>query len=68
MDPGDEDPQETHPAHKELAKPAKKLPTASHTMATSCTYILTSGIRKGKQCRFKTLDKTGKFCHHDKQT
>ena len=40
----DEDPQETSPgpAHKELAKPPKKLP------ATSCTHILTSGVRKDK--------------------
>ena len=68
--PGDEDPQETSPGlvNKESAKPAKKLPAASCTPATSCTYILMSGIRKGKQCRFKASDKNGKFCHHNKQT
>ena len=68
--PGDEDPQETSsgPVHKELAKPVKKLSAASCTPATSCTYILTSGVRKGKQCRFKVLDGASKFCHHHKQT
>ena len=30
---------------------------------------LTSGIRKGKKCKLKTSDETGKFCnHHKKQT
>ena len=68
--PGDEDHQETFPGpvHKETAKPAKKLPAASCTPATSCTYILTSGVRKGKQCRFKASDERGKFCHYHKQT
>ena len=61
---GDEDPQETSPGpvHKESARPAEKLPAAS------CTHILISGVRKGKQCRFKASDKTGKFCYHHKQT
>ena len=58
----DEDPQEISPVHKESARPAKKLPAAS------CTHILTSGISKGNQCWFKASDKTGKFCHHHKQT
>ena len=68
--PSDEDPQETSsgPVHKELAEPAKKLPAAGRTPATSCTHILTSGVRKGKQCRFKASDETGKFCHHHRQT
>ena len=63
----DESPQETspRPAHKE---PTKKLRATSRTPSTSCTHILTSGIRKGKQCRFKASDKTGKFCYHHKQT
>ena len=58
-------PQKTFPGsiHKELTKPIKKIPAAS------CTHILTSGIRKGKQCRLKASDKTGKFCHcHKRQT
>ena len=42
-----EDPQETSPLHKESTRPAKNHPAAC------CTYILTSGVRKGKQCRFK---------------
>ena len=53
--PGDEDPQETSSA---------KIPNFA---AASCTYILTKGVRKGKQCRFRASDKTGKFCHHHKQ-
>ena len=57
----DENPQETSLVHKELAKPEKKLPDPS------CTHIFTSRIRKGKQCRLKASDKTGKFCHHHKQ-
>ena len=58
---GDEDPQETSPA---LVKPAK-IPNFA---AASWTYILTKGIRKGKQCRFRASDEAGKFCHHHKQT
>ena len=58
-------PQKTSPGplHRELTKPAKKLSAASRNLVTSCTYILTSGIRKGKQCRLKAYDKTGKFCN-----
>ena len=57
-----EDHQKTSPGlvFKELTKPAKNL------LATSCTYILTSGIRNGKQCRLKASDKTGKFCNYRK--
>ena len=64
-------PQKTSPGplHKEPTKPAKKLSAASRNLVTSCTYILTSGIRKGKQCRLKAYDKTGKFCNcHKRQT
>ena len=59
-DPVDESRQETSPG-----EPTKK-PHA--TSASSSTHILTSGVRKGKQCRFKASDKTGKFCHHHKYT
>ena len=41
------------PVHRALAKPAKNLSTASRTPVTSWTYILTSGIKKGKQCKLK---------------
>ena len=54
--PDEEDPQETSPA---------KIPKFA---AASCTYILTKGVRKGKQCRFRASDEAGKFCHHHKQT
>ena len=56
----DEDSQETSPA---LFKPAKILKFAS----ANCAYILTKGVRKGKQCRFRASDEAG-FCHHHKQT
>ena len=60
----DEGPQETSPgqAQKESSKAAKMLPAAS------CTHILTSGVGKSKQCRFKASDKTGKFYLYYKQT
>ena len=51
-----EDPQKASPA---------KIPNFA---AAGCTFILTKGVRKGKQCRFRALDKVGKFCHHHKQT
>ena len=60
-----EDPQKTSPGlmHKESTKPAKKIPVAS------CTHILTSDIRKDKQCRQEVSDKTDKFCkYHKRQT
>ena len=67
--PDDEDPQKTSSVHKELAKTAKKLPAAGRTLVTSCTYILTSGVRKSKQCRLKASDETGKFWnYHKRQT
>ena len=52
----DEDPQETSPA---------KIPNFA---TASCTYILTKGVRKGKQCKFGASDEAGKFCHHHKET
>ena len=42
--PGDEGPQEKSPGEQ-----TKKLPATGRTPATSCTHILTSGVRKGKQ-------------------
>ena len=54
--PDDEIPQETSPV------PSKPK------FAAGCTYILTKGVRKGKQCRFRASDETGKFCYHHKQT
>ena len=66
---GNKDPKKTspEPVHKEPAKPAKKLPVAGRTLVTSCTYILTSGVRKGNQCRLKASDKTDKFCNYRKR-
>ena len=61
--PDNETPQETS-----LGEPTKKPPVTGRTSAASCIHVLMSGIRKGKQCRFKALDETGKFCHHHKQT
>ena len=52
---GDEDLQETSPA---------KIPN----FAASCTHILTKGVRKSKQCRFRALDEARKFCRYHKQT
>ena len=69
--PDDKDPQETSPGpvHKEPAKPVKRLPAANCTPTASCTHILTSGVRKGKQWRLKGSDMTGKFCnYHKRQT
>ena len=53
------DPQKASPA---LVKPAK-IPNFA---AASCAFILTKGVRKGNQCRFRVSDETG-FCHHHKQ-
>ena len=67
----EEDPQKASPGsvNKAPTRPTKKASAASRTSVASCTYILTSGIRKGKQCKLKALDKTGKFCHlHKRQT
>ena len=58
-DPDDENPQETSSAS---VKPTK-IPNFA---PATCTYILTKGVRKGKQCRFRASDKAGKFCHHHK--
>ena len=58
--PGDESPQETSPVPVKLAKTSK--------FAAGCTFILTKGVRKGKQCRFRASGETGKFCYHHKQT
>ena len=49
--PDNQDPQETSPG---------KVPKFA---AASCIYILTKGVRKGKQCRFRTSDEAGKFYH-----
>ena len=54
--PDDEDSQETLPA---------KIPKFADA---SYAYILTKGVRKGKQSRFRASEETDKFCHHHKQT
>ena len=51
------------PLAKELIQSIKAPSAASHTTLTSCTHILTSGLREGKQCKLKASDETGKFCH-----
>ena len=69
--PDDKDAHETSPGpvHKEPVKPAKRLLAANCTSAASCTHILTSSVRKGKQCRLKASDETDKFCnYHKRQT
>ena len=53
---------EQEPAVKKLQK-GLKIPKFA---AASCTCIVTSGVRKGKQCRFKASDEIGKFCYHHK--
>ena len=55
------------PVNKEPAQSVKTPSTASHTSVTSCTYILTSGLKKGKQCKLKASDERGKFCHLHKR-
>ena len=52
--PDNESPQET------------SLVPVKPKFAAGCTYILTKGIRKGKQCRFRASDEIGKFCYHHK--
>ena len=47
--------------HKEPTKSAKRLPATNCTPAASRTHILTSGIRKSKQCSLKASDETGNF-------
>lgn len=73
-DDSDDEEEEPHPqktslgsVHREPAKPAKKPPAASRTPVASCTYILIFGIWKCKQCKLKTSDETGKFCHLHKR-
>ena len=52
-----------------LWEPTKKPPAIGRTPAVSSTHILTSGVRKGKQCRVRASDETGKFCiYHKGQT
>ena len=53
--------------HKKPAEPAKRLPATNCTPVAFCTNILTSGVRKGKQCRLKASDETGKFCNYHKR-
>ena len=54
---------------KILGSPASVKPAKIPKFVTAgCTHILTSGIRKAKQCRFRASDEAGKFCHHHKQT
>ena len=61
--------QKTSPGsvNKEPTQPVKTPSAASRTAVTSCSYILTSGLKKGKQCKLKASDKTGKFCHLHKR-
>ena len=64
-------PQKTSsgPVHRKPAKPAKKHSSTSRTPVTSGTYILTFGIRKGKQYKLKASEETRKFCNrHKRQT
>ena len=57
------------PVDKEHTQQVKTPSEASCTPVTFCTDILTSGIRKGMQCKVKVSDKTGKFFHlHKRQT
>ena len=62
-------PQKTSPGpvDKEETQPVKTPSAASCTPVTSCTDILTSGIRKDMQCKVKVSDKTGKFFHLHKR-
>ena len=55
---------EQEPVVKKLQK-TSQIPMLA---AASCTHILTSGVRKGNQCRFRASDETSKFYHHHKQT
>ena len=73
-DDSDNEEEEPHPqkaslvpVNKEPTQPAKDHFAASRTPVTSCTYILTYGVRKGKQRKFKASDETGKFCHLHKR-
>ena len=56
------------PVNKELTtQPVETSSAACCTPVTSCTYILTSGLRKDKKCKQKASDETGKFCHLHKK-
>ena len=59
-------PKISDPQEASLAsfKPAK-IPNFA---VASCAYVLTEGVRKGKQCRFRVSDEVGKFCDHHKKT
>ena len=62
-------PQKTSPGpvDKELTQPVETPTAVSRTPVTSYTYILTSVLRRAKQCKLKASDETGKFCHLDKR-
>ena len=51
------------PVEKGPTQSVKTPSAASHTPATSCTFILISAVRKGKQCKLKASGETDKFCH-----
>ena len=62
---GEQEPQKASKRPKLVDKgPGDKDPAAK--IPRYCTHILTKGIRKGKQCGFRTSDETGK-CHHHKK-
>ena len=62
-------PQKTSPGpvDKELTQPVETPIAVSRTPVASYTYILTSVLRRVKQCKLKASDETGKFCHLDKR-
>ena len=61
--------QKTSPGsvNKEMTQPVKTPSVTSRPPVTSFNYILTSGLKKGKQCKLKASGKTGKFCHLHKR-
>ena len=64
----DEEPHSSPgPVNKEPAQSVKMPSTASYTPVTFRTYILTSVLKKGKQCKLKASDEMGKFCHLHKR-
>ena len=65
-DSEDEEPRPQKASPWPVTQPAKNPGAASRTLVTSCTYILTYGVRKGKQSNFKAPDKTDKFCRFHK--
>ena len=64
-DEGEEPHSSPESVEKELTQPVKLPSVARRT--PSCTYILTSGINKDKQCKLKASDERGKFCHPHKR-